>query len=134
VARPNPAVMPTRCGTRTVVSLRRWAATSRRNSCSPSFADTRSDSEAVFARGAPEHSNLIIVAGPCLQVVKGHNAKSHHCCHGAGGRQRHVCAVHRLPNCSIVTSKTLPKPRTGPVAIQYGLQRFPLRLDGLENR
>jgi uncharacterized protein YbdZ (MbtH family) len=37
--------------------------------------------------------------------------------------------VTELP--SIVTSKTLPELRTDPVALQYYLQRFPLRLDDL---
>jgi uncharacterized protein YbdZ (MbtH family) len=37
--------------------------------------------------------------------------------------------VTELP--SIVTSKTLPELRTDPVALQYCLQRFPLRLDDL---
>jgi uncharacterized protein YbdZ (MbtH family) len=36
-----------------------------------------------------------------------------------------VCAVHRLPNCLNSHTKTLPKPRTDPVALQYGLQHFP---------
>ena len=88
VSSPNPLSKPqltTRCGSttrtswrhgrtwpschsapdRTVVSVRRWAIC-RCNSCSPSFADPCPESEAVFARGTPEHRTSSSSRAPCL--------------------------------------------------------------------
>jgi hypothetical protein len=66
----------------------------------------------------PNTAKLFIVATPVPAVVKGHNAESITAVTARVADSATVCAVHRLPNCSIVTSKTLPKPRTNPVALQ----------------
>jgi hypothetical protein len=64
-ARPNLAFMPFGAGPHRCFGAR-WDIC-RCNSCSPSFADPCPDSEAVFARGTPEHrTSSFLESPPCL--------------------------------------------------------------------
>ena len=89
----------------------------------------------LFARRLSAARQQETPAGGVNRVVRSVPQRQfHHCCHRTGGRQRHSLRRARLPNCLNSHIESLPNPRTDPVVVQYGFQRFPLRLDALENR
>jgi hypothetical protein len=79
--------------------------------------------------------NFIVLERPCLPISETPQSQTHRCRsqhRNSGPRTNHWAVSGATPET--FTPGTLPKPRTDPVGLHYGSERFhSSRLDGLEN-